>query len=263
LFAQLDDHASEAEMWTGVARILERQSPDQAAEAWNVVMGLHHERGDAAAELDAREGVARALRAAGAVEAIPAYESALALAATIGEHQRETAIRNVLGILEWERNDYHRALAHYESALALIRIDANRSGEAVILNSLGACLTKLGRRDEARTVLEDSLAISRAIGAPQTEADALSALGLVALNGHDLNAAAMRFDESRQIRRAIGDRTGEGWMCLRLAALKRGCGETAAALDALAAAESAATESGDEALSAAWADAVRAFGQAK
>ena len=52
---------------------------------------------------------------------IPAFESALALAATIGERAREAAIRNVLGILEWERGGYAEALRHYESALALIR----------------------------------------------------------------------------------------------------------------------------------------------
>ena len=40
LFAQLEDRLSEAEMRSGVARILERTSPDDAAQAWNVVLTL-------------------------------------------------------------------------------------------------------------------------------------------------------------------------------------------------------------------------------
>jgi tetratricopeptide (TPR) repeat protein/class 3 adenylate cyclase len=262
LFAQLEDGVSEIEMWTGVATILERQSPGQAAEAWTMVLGLQQRRGDASGELDARDGLARALRASGSSDAIGAYESALLLAATIGDRSREVSIRNVLGILEWDRGNYLRALSHYEAALVLVRTRASRRHEAVILNGLGACLTKLGRRDEARTVLEDGLAISREIAAPELEAAALSALGRVALDGNDLSAAAIWFDQSRLVRRAIGDRAGEGWMYLRLAGLKRKGGEHAAALNALAAAGSAATETGDAALSEAWADTVRDFGQA-
>ena len=52
---------------------------------------------------------------------MPAFESALALAATTGEHAREAALHNVLGILEWERSIYADALRHFEAALALLR----------------------------------------------------------------------------------------------------------------------------------------------
>ena len=130
-------------------------------------------------ELEAREGLARALRTTRPAEAIPAFEAALTLAATIGERGREASIRNVLGILEWERGSYADALAHYEAALALVRDRGSRADEAVILNSLGAALTKLGRGDEARTVLEESLALNRDIGERRLEAHALAGLGHV------------------------------------------------------------------------------------
>src|SRR5204863_9644751 len=94
LFAQLEDRGSEAEMRAGVARILERTSPDDAVQAWGAVLALQRTRGDVRSELDAREGLARAMRAKGPDEAIPAFESALALAATIGERSREAGIRN-------------------------------------------------------------------------------------------------------------------------------------------------------------------------
>ena len=83
---------------------------------------------------------------------------------------------------------------------------------------------KLGRPDEARTVLEESLALSRAIGEHQLEAHALAALGQVSLNAIDLHGAADCFEQSRVVRQAIGDRAGEGWMQLRLAALRTDAG---------------------------------------
>ena len=64
LFAQLEDRGSEAEMWTGIARILERRSAGRCGSrrgtsCWR----SQRKRGDAQGELDAREGLARAMRA--------------------------------------------------------------------------------------------------------------------------------------------------------------------------------------------------------
>jgi serine/threonine protein kinase/tetratricopeptide (TPR) repeat protein len=257
LFAQLEDPASEAEMWAGVARIVERVSPHDAVDAWNRVLDLQRNRSDFKGELEAREGLARALRIKGAAEAVPAFESALALAATIGARAREVALRNVLGILEWERGRYADALKHYEAALARVRDQGNPEQEVVILNSLGVSLTKLGRPDEARTVLEESLVLSRAIGQRQLEAHALAALGQVSLNAHDLEGAADWFQQSSVVRHGIGDRSGEGWMYLRLAALRNLTGDRVAAHAHLDDAAAAAADAADDALSSACADAAR------
>ncbi len=257
LFAQLEDRVSEAEMQSGVARILERTSPDAAAQAWNAVLTLQRQRADFRGELDAREGLARALRSKGPDEAIPAFESALALAATIGERGREVAIRNVLGILEWERGGYAEAMRHYESALVMVRDQGSPGNEAVILNSLGVSLTKLNRTDEARTVLETSLALCREIGERRLEAHALAALGHVSLSAHDPRAAADWFEQSRTVRQAIGDRVGEGWMHLRIAEVLRLIDAAAGIAAAVDAAAAAASETGDQALAAACADAAR------
>jgi tetratricopeptide (TPR) repeat protein len=251
LFAQLEDRASEAEMRSAIARILERSSPEAAADAWSTLLILHRRRGDVAGELDAREGLARSLRARGPDAAIPAFESALALAATLGERAREAAIENILGILEWDRGRYGDALRHYESVLALIRGHGVGSQEALILNSLGACLTKLHRPDEARTVLERSLMLSQELGERQLEAHALTALGHVALNGHDFKRAEECFEESLIIRRTTGDRVGEGWMHLRLADLRTRTGDAAGARAASQAAVAVASETADQKLASA------------
>ena len=220
LFAQLEDRGSEAEMRTGIARILERTSVEEAEEAWSVVLDLQRTRGDSRGELQAREGLARAMRERGG-DAVSAFESARALAATIGDRARETAIRNTLGILEWERESYAAAVTHYECALALAREDSNVAHEVVILNGLGASLTRLGRPDEARTVLEEGLALSRTIGERQLEGYALAALGHVSLTTGDRATAAQRFEQSRRVRQAIDDRAGAKAMEDRLASLAR------------------------------------------
>ena len=215
LFAQLEDRISEAEMRSSVARILERTSPHEAADAWRVALALQRTLGDSRGELAAREGLARATRIKGPDEAIPAFESVLALAATIGDRSRELAIHNVLGILEWERGGYDAALRHYDAALALARSEGNGAHEVVILNSLGVSLTKLGRPEEARTVLEQSLALSRELGEQQLEAHALAAMGQVALHGQDFRAAAEWFEQSRTVRRSFRDRAARARMGLR------------------------------------------------
>jgi serine/threonine protein kinase/tetratricopeptide (TPR) repeat protein len=255
LFAQLEDRISETEMRSGVARILERTAPPEAAAAWAVALTLQRAWGNPGGELEAREGLARATRVNGPDEAIPLFESALALAVTIGERPRQLAIRNMLGILEWERGAYDAALRHYDSALALARGEGNRAHEAVILNSLGVSLTKLGRPEEARTVLEASVALSREIGARQLEAHALAAMGQVLLHGYEFAAAADAFEQSSVIRHAIGDRVGEGWMHLRRAEVLQKIGDAAGALESVRAAEAAAAETGDRALTTACADA--------
>ncbi len=255
LFAQLEDRGSEAEMWSSIARILERQSPAEAPEVWRQVLDRQRKRGDARGELDAREGLARADRAADPIGAIPAFEGALALAAMIGAQERELAIRNALGSLEWDRGSYQAALAHYEAALALVRQQGDRVNEPAVLNSLGVTLARLGRPDEARTVLEDSLALSRSLGERLPEAHALAGLGQVALGSHDLRAAITCFEHSLDVRRELGDRSGEGWMQLRLAALRETTGDLAGARAARDAATAAAVAAGDATLAAACARA--------
>jgi tetratricopeptide (TPR) repeat protein len=258
LFAQLEDRISEAEMRTGIARILERTSPREAADGWKVALTLQRTLGDSRGELEAREGLARATRIKGPDEAIPAFESVLALAATIGDRARELAIRNTLGILEWERGGYAAALRHYDSALALARGEGNAVHEVVILNSLGVSLTKLGRPEEARTVLEQGLALSRQLGERQLEAHALAAMGQASLYGRDFRSAAEWFDRSATVRQEIGDGAGEGWMRLRLAEIRQHIGDDAGARGLLRAAAAAAAETGDRALATACADAARA-----
>jgi len=248
LFAQLEDPASEAEMWSREAAILERADrPAEAAEAWGRVRSIRLQLGDTRGQLEALEGTARAIRQLGEPPdaVVAAFEAALDLASTLSEGRRALALRNILGILEWTRGRYPNALRHYEAALLLVREHGDRAQEGLILNSLGVTLTKLCRPEEARTALEESVALGRETGAQLLEAHALAGLGQVCRMVDRLDRAAHYFEQSRTLRRALGDRTGEGWMLRRIAETRSALGDEAAAQDAAAEAARIAAETGD------------------
>jgi serine/threonine protein kinase/tetratricopeptide (TPR) repeat protein len=218
LFAQLEDRNGEVEMWTRVAGILERKSANEAVAAWENVRRLRQSLGDVRGELEALDGVARAIRTRGAppAETIPHVEAALVLATTLGDFRREAALRNRLGILEWEGGRYAEALRHYELALRLFREQGDHAGEGLALNSLGVTLGRLDRHEEAMTVLENSIALNRERGQQLLEAHALAALGDICRARGRVELAVQCFEQSLALRRVLGDTNGETAMRERL-----------------------------------------------
>jgi tetratricopeptide (TPR) repeat protein/class 3 adenylate cyclase len=245
LFAQLEDPASEAEMWKHAAAILERKRrPEESIETWKRVDALCGQLGDARGRLDALEGIARSIRQhdPSSDASIAALEAALHLAATLGDPQRALALRNTLGIVAWERGRYTDALNHYQDALRLAREHGNAAQQAVILNSLGVTLMRLQRPTDALTALEEGLARSRASGERILEAHASAALGQLYRTIGDLGRALERFEQSLEIRRVLNDRTGQASMLRRIAETTSALGNSEAASRAAAAAAGIAAE---------------------
>jgi serine/threonine protein kinase/tetratricopeptide (TPR) repeat protein len=219
VFSQLEDRAGEAEMLTRLAAALERSGDNSDSEAtWERVRGLRARLGDALGELDALEGIARSARARSAPpsEVIPRAEAALVLASTLGEERREAALRNALGILEWESCHYAQALRHYEITLALFRRVGDRVHEGLALNSLAVTLARLNRHDEARTALEESILLNRQTGERLLEAHALAALGDIHVAARRFANAFECFGKSLELRRSLADVPGEQRMQQRL-----------------------------------------------
>ncbi len=218
LFARLEDRANEVEMLSRLATLAERsEQQDRAINLWSTVRALHSDLGDARGELAALEGVARVARKLRRDDAIAHTSAALALASTLGEKRRELALRNTLGILEWEQGRYEAAMSYYEIALVQAREVHDRASEGVLLNSLGVTLARLDRCEEARTVLEQSVALNRATGAQLLEAHALAALGDVRRARGALAAARECFEGALALRRALNDDAGERHLLQRLA----------------------------------------------
>ena len=191
LFAQLEDPASQVDAWSKVARARARlQQWTAARDAWTTVLELWQGLGEAAGELDAREGLARTMRQTDPVAAIAAFEQALALATVLRASPRKLALHNTLGILHFERDDFLASFRHYDAALRVCRSIGDRAHEGLMLNCLGLTLARLQRYDEARTVLEESVAVNRGNGERRLEAHALTALAEVSQRLGDTAGAA-------------------------------------------------------------------------
>jgi tetratricopeptide (TPR) repeat protein len=248
LFGQLEDRDAEALMGHHVAAVLERGTHPDAVAAWEHVRGLAQAASDLRAELDAVEGIARSTRRLAPSAAIPEFEEALGLASRLADHRREAALRNTLGILEWERGGYGEALRHYEVALALSRDLGDRVHEGLVLNSIGVTLTRLHRYEEARTALEDAVALNRQTGQRLLEAHTLAALGDVAHALGRPDTALGYFEASLSLRRELKDRRGEGWMLYNLARTRAQLGDTAGSEDSASLAARIAADCGDASL---------------
>jgi tetratricopeptide (TPR) repeat protein/class 3 adenylate cyclase len=223
LFAQLEDREAQADLWSKVAIARERLGDwIHAREAWTQVLDLRRSLGDPAGELDAREGVARALRHMAPPDAIPAYEQALALATLVADGRRRLALHNTLGILHWEHGAYLEALRHYDAGLRLCREAGDRVHEGLMLNSMGVALTRLQRYDEARTVLEESAWLNRRTGERLLEAHALAALADVSIRLGPPDAALACLDAARALRRELGDEAGADDLSRRIEDIRAG-----------------------------------------
>jgi len=258
LFAQLEDREAEVAVRRQTALVLERSGSPEAVAGWQRVHSLARAIGNTDEELAAVEGVARATRAvAGPTdEVVQLFENALALAGRGDDRRREATLRNTLGVLQWERGAYDRALGHYEAALPLLREAGDRVHQGLTLNSIGVTLSRLRRYDEARTALEDALAVNRETGDRLLEGHSLAALGDVALALERYDAAVASFEASLSLRRQLADRRGEGWMLHNLSRALALAGDQPAAKRAAREAARIAEESSDAALRRAcgWSD---------
>jgi predicted ATPase/class 3 adenylate cyclase len=223
LFAQLEDPASEVQASTQVALARERLGDWPGARAaWTGVRRLRQTIGDRRGELDALEGLARvARRLSTPADAVPVFEEALLLALALGASDRQLALHNTIGILEWERGRYLDALDNYESGLRLCREAGDRAHEGLMLNSMGVMLGHLHRHEEARTVLEESVALNRDSGECLLQAHALAALADVSAQVGRLEAACEYLEASLAIRDELGDDNGVPAMRQRLSELRR------------------------------------------
>lgn len=230
LFAQLEDREAEALMWAEIAGARERVGNDgDAIAAWSASRTLRHALGDAEGELEALEGLGAATRRhdPDPSRALVHYHQAVELAESLELGAVEGRLRNVVGILEWSRGAYLRALRQYERAMILFRTLGDVPSAGLMLNSIAVTLSELDRTDEARDRLDEALVLHRKTGQLRLEGHALAALGDLSSRAGDSATAGRHYARSLEIRRRIGDSRGEGWMLYRLAR-NEGDGESAA-----------------------------------
>ena len=185
-----------------------------SCSAWARARALRREAHDVAGELTAAEGLGRVTRrhVAEPALALPHYYDAAAMAAALGERRTEGRLRNVIGILEYQRGSYPAALAQYELALGAFTTCDDAHAIGLALNSIGATLRAMGRHADARESLARALAHNEAAGQPELLGHTLGMLGAVEMDAGLPDRAVPFLERSLAIRVEHGDRRGEGWM---------------------------------------------------
>ena len=259
LYARLGDTQSEAATRMNATTILENEKRfDEAISNWKRVRELNEKAGDHSGELTALEAIARVsrLQQEDASVYIPYYYEALALAEKTGDAAKLAGLLNTVGILEWNRQDFPKALEHYEKALAIFQQLKDRVHEGLVLNSIGVTLSRLDRPDDAIRYLQQSADLNRQTKEHLLEGHSWAALGEVWYKKGSTNEALRCYETSMEIRRRIGDRKGEGWMAYHISRLFRELGAQKESQDSLNQASQIADECADRKLQEACKDAM-------
>ncbi|HUF75119.1 MAG TPA: tetratricopeptide repeat protein, partial [Longimicrobiales bacterium] len=254
LFADLRDVEGEAAAHRDIAEGAESLGRfAEAVAAWGRAVELRRKLGHRAGELVATEGLARTTRAhvPEPTLALMHYRTAAELAQEIEDASVEGRLRNVMGILEWQRGEFGLALEQYEQARRLFGSIEDPGSAALMLNSIGATLRALGRVQEAEERLQEALETHRRHGFGQLEGHALALLGDISADRDYMRAAAVHYLRSLEIRRRIGDVRGEGWMLHGLARCELTRGDPFRVREHAAAAARIAEECGDHELASA------------
>lgn len=250
VFAQMQDHDNELKVWARLAKFYEDEAEIVLArEAWAKTLELAP-LGEPNCTLVALEGTARLSRAAGddPAHTSAAYDAAIQAASSLGNRAKEADLLNTLGIVEWGRGQYEKALSAYEQALEIFRELADEIHEGLMLNSIGATLRKLDQPAEARQRLEEAVEKNRRTGQRLLEGHGLAALGDLDFENEDLETAREYYQASLRLRRDLEDRKGEAWMLYHLARTELTLGDQAAARELLGAVAKAAGDQYDTAL---------------
>jgi len=219
LFAQLENRASEADLWEDIARVHEKERrDDEAHAAWEKARALRIALHDTLGELTAVEGLGRVARrqAADPAEALAHYHDATKLAAALADRRTEGRLRNVIGIMEFGRNRHAVALEQYELALDAFSECEDSEGVGLALNSIGLTLRSMGRLDEARDTFQRALAYNELLPHADLLGHTLGLLGAVEMDAGAPERAVPHLERSLAVRVENGDTRGEGWMCLEL-----------------------------------------------
>ena len=249
LLERMGERSREALARRRLAEIYENELTDyQAATAeWSRVAQITHEAGDRNEELEALEGLSRLARRqpGGEDEALGYLKKALALADDLDGAEKQSTLLNTLGVIHWKQGDYAEALSSYRRALDIFRERGDRVHEGLVLNSIGVVLRDSQRLDDALEPLHRALEINRTTGQRRLEAHSLAILGDVYSALDKAKQALVQYEASLAFRRELDDRSGEGWMLLRIAQVEGSREQWDQAIDYAGQASTIADEIGD------------------
>ncbi len=124
-----------------------------------------------------------------------------------------------MAILEWECQNFDRALAHYQQALDIYQELKDNTKSGFILNSIAVTLRSMHRFNEAMATLDRAVVIHRQMNDRLLESQALLVMGHLHADLEHFDDAIHAYQLSLAIRRDIGDQLGEGWLFCHLAGI--------------------------------------------
>lgn len=220
VLAELGDFCNEAVSWSIAATIFQQTCRNHDAfEAWKKARLLRTRMEDHYGAVQAVHEMGRLARDhfGEPMQALQYFQEGLDLAVRLQDLHKQGDLLNAMGITEWNRGAYERALPHYDAALARYREAGDLAEAALMLNSLGVTLRNLCRYDEALDRLQQASSAAQQANHPLFQAYALAGIGDVYLDKGEYSQAIRHYQRSRKIRCEVGDRQGEGWMLHHLA----------------------------------------------
>ncbi len=137
-------------------------------------------------------------------EAIQHLQQAIEIASTADDKELEGSARNNLGLVFDEQGDYKRSLEQYQRALELHRSTHFERGEGDTLGNIGGVYLLLGRFKEALPYYQQALAISERLGLKPASSDDLGNIALCLAGTGDIDGALKTFDHALEVAHETG-----------------------------------------------------------
>jgi tetratricopeptide (TPR) repeat protein len=125
-----------------------------------------------------------------------------------GNQQNRSGALNTLGLIEFNRGEYHQALNYFEQAYEIGGPLKDGNRKSVILHNQAMALTKLGQIDRAKLIYDKELEISRGLGDVLAQAQVLNNIGGLLSQQDRYGEAINIFKEATQLRERLGDDRG-------------------------------------------------------
>lgn len=218
---------------------------DESRECMEAALNVSLARGDRRGEALSLDNLANVLKTSGRAEdARGYYERALAIHREIGNRQGEAITLGNLGALHLNEGRLDEARQLLSESLALHRQSGNRRYEGRVLVDLGDVYRQQGHADEASARYQEALAINREVKDKAFEGATVYSIGMLAMDNGRVEDGRLLFAQAEPLLRE-----SEAWNVLSQLLCASGechrlAGDLASARSALAEAESFARKLG-------------------
>jgi len=171
-------------------------------------------------------------------KALEYYTQSLTISVEIGDREGEGRTLNNIGLVYHIQGDYTTALDYYTKSLTIGLALGDRWAEARTPNNIGNVYSNLGEYDKALDYYGRALRMRQELGDKPGECITLSNIGNVYDLKGEYGKALDHYSQTLRITQELGDRVGEGMILTAIGSIYHKQGKYAEAIDALRKAQS-------------------------